>query len=149
MEVDPHAAPDATSDAAIRRLFEAALAVQARSYSPYSHYRVGAAVLTDRGNVYAACNVENAAFPVATCAEAGAISAMVSAGERRIIGVLTVCDGDTLGTCCGGCRQRIREFAALDVPVYAADGTGVRATFTVGELLPHSFGPEHLAVEAP
>lgn len=149
MDADPPTTVDPHSEATISRLFEAALAAQAHSYSPYSRYKVGAAILTDRGTIYAACNVENAAFPVATCAEAGAISAMVSAGERHIAAVLTVCDGDTLGTCCGGCRQRIREFAPLNAPVYAADGTGVRATFTVGGLLPHSFGPEHLAVEAP
>ncbi|HEY4333820.1 MAG TPA: cytidine deaminase [Ilumatobacteraceae bacterium] len=128
----------------IAELHAAALAVQANAHAPYSNYRVGAAILTAAGNVYAGCNVENAAYPQGACAEAGAIAAMVAAGERVIAAVLTVCDGDELGTCCGGCRQRIREFATLDTPVYAADATGVRATFTLDELLPHSFGPDHL-----
>jgi cytidine deaminase len=128
----------------IEELFAAALAVQQNAHAPYSKYRVGAAVLTGGGQIFSGCNVENAAYPQGSCAEAGAIAAMVAAGEREIVAVLTVCDGDELGTCCGGCRQRIREFAALSTPVYAADGTGVRATFTLDELLPHSFGPGHL-----
>lgn len=129
----------------VAALFDAARAVQARAHAPYSHFPVGAAVLTDRGTIYAGCNVENASYPLGSCAEASAISAMVSAGESRIVAVLTVCNGEQLSTCCGGCRQRIREFAALDVPVFAAGPQGVRATFTLGELLPASFGPEHLA----
>jgi len=128
----------------VDEMFAAALAAQRNAHAPYSNYRVGAAVLTPAGNIYAGCNVENAAYPQTSCAEAGAISAMVAAGEREIAAVLTVCDGDDLGTCCGGCRQRIREFAALDTPIFAADGNGVRATFTLEQLLPHSFGPEHL-----
>lgn len=128
----------------VDELFAAALAVQQNAYAPYSNYRVGAAMLTSSGRIFAGCNVENAAYPQGACAETGAIAAMIAAGEREIVAVLTVCDGEDLGTCCGGCRQRIREFAPLDAPVYAADGTGVRATFTLGQLLPHSFGPEHL-----
>ena len=129
----------------VDELFAAALAVQQHAYAPYSNYRVGAALLTPSGQIFAGCNVENAAYPQGACAEAGAIAAMVAAGEREIAAVLTVCDGDQLGTCCGGCRQRIREFAASSIPIYAADATGVRATFTLDDLLPHSFGPEHLA----
>ncbi len=129
----------------IEAMFLAARAVQENAYAPYSNYRVGAAMLTPGGQIFAGCNVENAAYPQGACAETGAIAAMCAAGEREIVAVLTVCDGDMLGTCCGGCRQRIREFARLDVPIYAADGSGIRATFTLGELLPHSFGPEHLA----
>ncbi len=128
----------------VRELFDAALAVQANAHAPYSHYRVGAAIRTVSGRVFAGCNVENAAYPQGACAEAGAIAAMVAAGERAIAAVLTVCDGDEIGTCCGGCRQLIREFAAPDTPVYAAGPEGVRATFTLAELLPHSFGPGHL-----
>ena len=86
-------------------MFAAALAAQRNAHAPYSNYRVGAAMLTAAGNIYAGCNVENAAFPQTSCAEAGAISAMVAAGEREIVAVLTVCDGDDLGTCCGGCRS--------------------------------------------
>ncbi len=129
----------------VDEMFVAALAVQKNAHVPYSHYKVGAAVLTTSGRIFAGCNVENAAYPQGACAEAGAIAAMVAAGEHEIVAVLTVCDGEQLGTCCGGCRQLIREFAAPGTPIYAADGTGVRATFTLAELLPHSFGPGHLA----
>ena len=128
-----------------QELFDAARAAQQQAYAPYSRYLVGAAVRGRSGRVYAGCNIENAAYPQGWCAEASAIAHMITAGEREIVEVLTVCDGDLVGTCCGGCRQKIREFAALDVPVYACGPDGVRATFTLGDLLSHSFGPEHLA----
>ncbi|MEN9822805.1 MAG: hypothetical protein RLZ04_1231 [Actinomycetota bacterium] len=128
-----------------QELFDAARAAQQQAYAPYSRYLVGAAVRGRSGRIYAGCNIENAAYPQGWCAEASAIAHMITAGEREIVEVLTVCDGDLVGTCCGGCRQKIREFAALHVPVYACGPDGVRATFTLGELLPHSFGPEHLA----
>jgi cytidine deaminase len=89
--------------------------------------------------------VENAAYPEGTCAEAGAIAAMVAAGEQAIEVIVTVCDGEALGTCCGGCRQKIREFATADTLIHNAGPDGVRKTFTMTELLPDSFGPEHLA----
>jgi cytidine deaminase len=129
----------------VAELFAAASDVQQHAHVPYSHFRVGAAVRTASGRVFSGCNVENAAYPEGLCAEAGAISAMVAAGEREIVAVLTVCDGDLVGTCCGGCRQKIREFAAPSTPVYACDEHGLRATFTLAGLLPDSFGPEHLA----
>jgi cytidine deaminase len=128
----------------IAELHAAALAVRNNAHAPYSKYFVGAAILTTTGKIFAGCNVENAAYPQGACAEANAIGAMVSAGERQIAAVLTVCEGEPLGTCCGGCRQRIREFAALDIPIYASDTTGVRDTYTLDQLLPHSFGPDHL-----
>lgn len=128
----------------VQELFEAAKAVHANAHAPYSRFRVGAAVRTASGRVFAGCNVENAAYPQGACAETGAISAMVAAGEREIVAVLTLCDGDEIGTCCGGCRQRLREFAAGATPIYAAGPDGLRATFTLDGLLPHSFGPEHL-----
>jgi cytidine deaminase len=128
----------------VEELLAAAKAVQANAHAPYSHFRVGAAIRTASGHVYTGCNVENAAYPQGSCAEAGAISAMVAGGEREIVAVLTVCDGEAIGTCCGGCRQRIREFAKGDTPVYAAAPDGVRATFTLDGLLPNSFGPDHL-----
>lgn len=129
----------------IDELFTAALRVQKNAHAPYSRFRVGAAVRTATGSVFSGCNVENAAYPQGSCAEAGAISAMVAAGEREIVAVLTVSDGEAIGTCCGGCRQRLREFAGGNTPIYAAGPEGVRATFTLDELLPHSFGPEHLS----
>lgn len=128
----------------VQRLFDAAIAAQSNAHAPYSRFRVGAAVLTAGGDVFAGCNVENAAYPQGWCAETSALSAMVTAGQHQVVAVLTVCDGDELGTCCGGCRQKLREFCALDTPVYACGPAGVRATFTLADLLPHSFGPEHL-----
>jgi cytidine deaminase len=90
------------------------------------------------------CNVENAAYPQGCCAEASAISAMIGAGEHQIIEVLVVADGERLASCCGGCRQRIREFAALDTPVHTCGPDGIRLTLTLDQLLPYSFGPENL-----
>lgn len=130
--------------AAVDDLFRAAVAVQANAHVPYSHFPVGAAIRTASGRIFAACNVENAAFPQGTCAEAGAIAAMVSAGEREIVEVLTVASGARLTTCCGGCRQKLREFADDEVVVHAAGPEGVRRSFTMGELLPASFGPAEL-----
>jgi cytidine deaminase len=106
---------------------------------------VGAAILTPAGRIHAGCNVENAAYPVGSCAEAGAIAAMVAAGETEIAVLLTICDSIEVGTCCGGCRQRVREFAALDTPIYACGPDGVRAVFTMEGLLPTSFGPDNLS----
>jgi cytidine deaminase len=128
----------------IDELLVAAKAAQSNAYAPYSHFHVGAALRTATGRIFAGCNVENASYPQGSCAENGAIAAMVAAGEREIVAVLTVCDGEVIGTCCGGCRQRIREFASGDTIIYAAGPDGVRATFTIGELLPHAFGPDHL-----
>lgn len=128
-----------------REMFDAALAAMANAHAPYSNYPVGAAVRTASGRVYAGCNVENAAYPQGWCAEASAIAAMVTAGEREIVAVLTVATGELVGTCCGGCRQKIREFAALDTPIWSCGTDGLRATFTLEGLLPNSFGPEHLA----
>lgn len=125
-------------------LLEAAQVARERAYCPYSGYHVGAALRTASGVVITGCNVENAAYPLGTCAEAGAIAAMVLAGERTIAEVLVVTDGDVPGTPCGGCRQRLREFAALDVVVHSVSATGQVLSRTLGELLPHSFGPEFL-----
>jgi cytidine deaminase len=132
---DPNAEPE---------LLAAAIAVQAQAYAPYSNFPVGAALRTRTGAVFTGCNVENAAFPQGTCAEAGAIAAMCAAGERQIAAIVTVCDGDMLSTPCGGCRQKIREFASPDTVIHAAGPEGVRATYTIAELLPDGFGPENL-----
>jgi cytidine deaminase len=125
-------------------LLAAARAVQANAHAPYSRFRVGAALRTPSGNVFSGCNVENAAYPLGTCAEAGAIAAMVAAGETAIDVILTVADGDMLATPCGGCRQRIREFATSATVIHVAGPEGVRATYTMDALLPDSFGPENL-----
>ena len=125
-------------------LFEAARAARENAYAPYSRFRVGAAILTPEGEIYSGCNVENAAYPQGACAEAGAIAAMARAGRRAITEILVIGDGEGLCTPCGGCRQRIREFAAPTTPIHIAGMQGVRASFTLAELLPESFGPENL-----
>ncbi|MGH1570187.1 cytidine deaminase [Methylobacterium sp. P31] len=125
-------------------LLEAARTVRERAHAPYSRFRVGAALRDERGAIHAGCNVENAAYPVGTCAEAGAIAAMAAAGGRRIEAILVYGDGAGLVTPCGACRQRIREFAGPDTPIHAAGPHGLARTFTLAELLPESFGPETL-----
>ena len=130
-----------------QRLFAAASAAMERAYAPYSKFQVGAAILAGNGEIYSGCNVENAAYPVGTCAEAGAIAAMVAAGGTRIVAAVVVGESPAPSMpCvpCGGCRQKLREFASDDTPIVVADMQQVRARFMLGELLPHSFGPEHL-----
>lgn len=125
-------------------LFETARAAQAKAYAPYSRFKVGAAIATPDGKIFSGCNVENAAYPVGSCAEAGAISAMVVAGENRIASIVVMGEGEYLVTPCGGCRQRIREFSASDTMIHVAGPEGIRRSFTLDELLPYSFGPDHL-----
>jgi cytidine deaminase len=125
-------------------LADAALAARTRAYAPYSRFAVGAAVRTDAGAIHAGCNVENAAYPEGTCAEAGAIAAMVLAGGRRIAELVVA--GAGLCTPCGGCRQKLREFGTAATHVRVVDPAGaVLLRTTLAELLPHSFGPETLA----
>jgi cytidine deaminase len=133
-----------SAEAALAALFDAARSAQANAYAPYSRFAVGAALRTPSGAIFAGCNVENAAYPQGACAEAGAIGAMALAGERRIAEILVIGDGEGLCTPCGGCRQRIREFASPETPIHVAGPQGVRARFTLEELLPHSFGPDNL-----
>ena len=121
-----------------------ARAVMSRAYAPYSGFRVGAVLRGANGRLYAGCNVENAAYPQGQCAEATAIGVMVAAGEKVIAEILVVHDGPILAGPCGGCRQRLREFAGLDAPVYLCWPDGLQRTLTLGELLPLSFGPEQL-----
>ena len=127
-----------------KALFAAAEAVRARAYAPYSRFPVGAAILADDGNIYAGCNVENAAFPVGNCAEPSAIAAMLAGGGRRIRRVYVTGPGAMPVTPCGGCRQRIREFADLHVEVISHGVEGEPLVQTLDQLLPHSFGPEYL-----
>lgn len=121
-------------------LFDAAMSAFANAHAPYSRFPVGAAVRSASGRVYAGCNVENAAYPQGWCAEASAIAAMVTAGERTIVAALVVAGGGETITCCGGCRQKLAEFAGPEVPVWSCDPGGLRAEHTLGELLPHAFG---------
>ena len=135
---------DAVDEIQLNALVDAARAARLRAYAPYSHFAVGAAVLDDAGRIHAGCNVENAAYPQGLCAEATALVHMVMAGGRKVLAVAVVGDAPQPVTPCGGCRQKLREFAADEVPVLIADLHRVRARYTLGELLPASFGPDHL-----
>lgn len=132
-------------DDLMSRLVAAARAARERAYAPYSRFAVGAALLDEQGRIHAGCNVENAAYPQGQCAEASAIGVLVLAGGKRILAAAVVGVADAPVTPCGGCRQRLREFAADDTPVWTADGQAVTARFSLGELLPASFGPHHLS----
>ena len=130
------------------KLFAAASAARAWAHAPYSNYAVGAALLADDGNIYAGCNVENAAFPEGWCAETTAIGQMVMGGAKRIVRAVVVAsriDGERVPggrfcTPCGGCRQRLSEFAASPATeIWAADPDGASQRFTMAELLPAGF----------
>ncbi len=120
-------------------LFAAARAAFDHAHAPYSNFRVGAAVRAASGRIFAGANVENASYPEGNCAEASAIAAMIAAGERQITEALVVAAGERLCAPCGGCRQRLAEFAGPETPVYLCDPEGLRHTVSLGELLPFSF----------
>ncbi len=125
-------------------LLSAALSIRSKAYAPYSNFLVGAAILDEQGQIHLGVNVENAAYPVGACAEASAISAMIATGGRQIKAIAVVGAGPVLCTPCGGCRQRIREFANPDTPVLVGDESGLKERFTLDQLLPASFGPDNL-----
>jgi cytidine deaminase len=137
------------TDSQMQELVQAASAARERAYAPYSRFAVGAALLDESGRIHAGCNIENAAYPQGQCAEAVALAHLVMAGGTRACAVVVVGEGVKPVTPCGGCRQKLREFAADDLPVWCADSAQVRARYTLGGLLPASFGPEHLPPEAP
>ncbi len=120
-------------------LRQAASNVRENAHAPYSNFKVGAAVRTDSGAVYVGCNVENAAYPEGTCAEAGAIAAMVAAGETRLSEVYVIAGSDRPVPPCGGCRQKLAEFGDADVQVTMATVTGAEDRTTIGALLPGAF----------
>jgi cytidine deaminase len=126
------------------RLLQAARTVRQHAHAPYSRFAVGAALLDEQGRVFAGCNVENAAYPQSLCAEAVALGALVAAGGKRVRAAVVVGDAAQPVTPCGGCRQKLREFAADHAPVWSADSQGWRARHTLGALLPAGFGPDHL-----
>ena len=129
----------------IDEIMAAARAAMEKAYAPYSNFKVGAAVRGESGRIHAGCNVENAAYPEGWCAEASAIAAMLMAGESRITEVAVMGGGDKLCTPCGGCRQRLREFASASTPIHVCGPEGLRRTITLGELIPLSFGPANLS----
>ncbi len=126
------------------KLFEAAKIVRAKAHVPYSKFKVGAAILTEDNSVVVGCNVENAAYPQSQCAEATAIGNLISQGFSKIKEVVVIGSGNLLCSPCGGCRQRLREFASLDVHIHMCNSEGHLKTSTLKELLPDSFGPENL-----
>ena len=127
-------------------LIAAAKSARLKAYAPYSRFLVGAAVRDERGQIHGGCNIENAAYPQGWCAETSAIAAMIMSGGHSIAEMAVIGSGDLLCTPCGGCRQKIREFATGDVKIHVCGEDGkVKQTFTLNELLPASFGPENLA----
>lgn len=125
-------------------LLAAATAVREMAYAPYSRFKVGAAIRGASGAIHTGCNVENVAYPEGTCAEAGAIAAMVAAGETTIAEVLVIADSPAPVPPCGGCRQKIAEFAAQDVKVTLCTTDGAQKVMTVADLLPGVFTAAHM-----
>ena len=126
-------------------LLKPATVVRLRAYAPYSRFKVGAAIRATSGAVHVGCNVENVAYPEGTCAEAGAIAAMIAAGDTAIAEILVIADSPAPVPPCGGCRQKIAEFAAPDVKVTLCTTDGAQKTMTVAELLPGVFTAAHMA----
>lgn len=127
-----------------QELFEAAKEVRQYAYAPYSGFQVGAALRAADGQVFVGCNVENVAYPEGCCSEAGAISAMVAGGQQKIQEILVVAEADPVVSPCGGCRQKLAEFGDPGMTVFLADLTGVRAEWRLADLLPATFGKDHL-----
>ncbi len=118
--------------------------VRANAYVPYSKFKVGAALRARSGTIYVGCNVENVAYPEGTCAEAGAIAAMVAAGETEFVEAYVIADSPTPVTPCGGCRQKLAEFGQGDVKVTMATTLGVEDVMVLSDLLPGAFGRGHM-----
>ncbi len=125
-------------------LKDAALKVRENAHAPYSNFKVGAAILSGSGTLYVGCNVENVAYPEGTCAEAGAIAAMVAAGETELAEVYVVAQSPQPVPPCGGCRQKLAEFGARDVKVTLATTGGMELETTIGDLLPGAFDASHM-----
>lgn len=126
----------------IKDLIKEAIQVRSRAYAPYSNFKVGAALLTDKGNIYTGCNVESASYTPTICAERTAISKAVSEGEIKIRKIAIVGSSDYTFPC-GVCRQVIREFGK-DIEIIVANDVDDYKVFTLEELLPYSFGPDDL-----
>jgi cytidine deaminase len=122
-----------------KKLLAAAKQAREKAYAPFSHFRVGAAVLGADGRIYKGCNVENSSFGLTCCAERNAVFAMVAAGQKEIREILVI--GDTEGVLppCGACRQVIAEFAPPSAVVHMCNRRGVSRDATVGELVPFIF----------
>lgn len=123
-------------------LFEAARDAMGFAYAPYSKFPVGAAIRAEDGRIYSGANIENISFPQGWCAEPTAISHMIMAGAKKIVEMAVIAEKLPLCSPCGGCRQKIAEFASPSTRIYLCDETGVKKTMTMDELLPHSFATE-------
>ena len=121
----------------------AAAAMLERSYSPYSHFPVGAALECSDGTVFTGCNIENAAFSPTLCAERTAVAKAVSEGHRDFVRLVVAGKSKDFCVPCGVCRQVLREFAP-ELEIICLNGAGQEKTFTLSDLLPHSFGLEFL-----
>lgn len=124
-------------DAETKTLWQAALEVRKNAYTPYSHFKVGAALLASSGKIYTGCNVENASYGLACCAERNTIFAAVAAGERSFEALCVVAEGAEPVAPCGACRQVIAEFGIPEIIM--ADLNGNIKIMTADELLPYSF----------
>ena len=122
----------------------AATAGRENAHAPYSNFKVGAAIRSGSGQVYVGCNVENVAYPEGTCAEAGAIAAMVAAGETELTEVYVIAGSPTPVPPCGGCRQKLAEFGKGDVTVTMATTGGAEQVTTIADLLPGAFDAGHM-----
>lgn len=131
-------------DQSTQQLLDAAKAVQQHSYSPYSNFKVGAAILGQNQQIFSGCNVENASYPMGQCAEGSAITAMISQGCQQIEEVLIVSPNNELLPPCGGCRQKLKEFASEQTKVHLATAGGEIKTLLLSELLPHAFNKQDL-----
>ena len=125
-------------------LKDTAARVRENAYAPYSGYKVGAALRTPSGRVFAGCNVENVAYPEGTCAEAGAIAAMVAAGETEIAEACVIADAPEPVPPCGGCRQKLAEFARPGARLTMATTGGAERVVPIADLLPGAFSPAHM-----
>lgn len=127
-----------------QKLFNLAKLAQQRAYAPYSDFKVGAAIYSNHQQFYSGCNVENISYPCGTCAEAGAISAMIAGGDEKISEILIIADGSSLITPCGACLQRIKEFADDNILIHLANSQSIAKTLTLKDLLPIAFDDKDL-----
>lgn len=125
-------------------LVDDAARVRENAYAPYSKFKVGAALKTASGAVFVGCNVENVAYPEGTCAEAGAIAAMIAAGEVSFIEVAVIAESPSPVSPCGGCRQKLAEFAESGAQITMATTEGARFEMAVADLLPGAFVASHM-----
>ncbi len=128
----------------IAKMMALAVAARENAYAPYSAFRVGACLRGDSGRLFVGCNVENASYPESQCAEATAIGALVSAGDKRILECVVVAEGKDAVMPCGGCCQRLGEFAAPETKIHLCDAKGLQRTVTLAQLLPLTFGRSQL-----